>query len=73
MTAVDDAIEAAKIGVETVPLVLALVGAITQVVNAQQDPDAQYDALATAAEAIKKRMDELKFPEESERAARENP
>jgi hypothetical protein len=53
---------------ESVPVVLSLVSAITQIVNARDDRVAQLDALNTAAEAVKRRLDELKFAGERDDA-----
>lgn len=49
---------------DSIPVVLALVTAITNVVNAKEDAAKQLDALETAAEAVKKRLDEIKFGNE---------
>ncbi len=56
---------AEDVAIDSIPVVLALALAITKVVNAKEDAAAQLDALQTAAEALKARMDELKFPTES--------
>lgn len=50
----------------SIPVVLALVAAVTKIVNAKEDTATQLDALETAAEAVKRRLDQLKFPNESE-------
>jgi hypothetical protein len=65
----EDIVKGVNIAVDTIPTVLVLVGAIHKVIKAQEEsPAMQLDALQDAAEAIKARMDELKFPLETERA-----
>lgn len=58
-------IDASDVAVESIPIVLALLTAIVRVINAKEDPQKQLDALMSAAEAVKERMDEVKFPNES--------
>lgn len=61
-----DGIEDTSLAAESIPVVIALALAITKVVEAKTDSAAQLDALQTAAEAVKRRMDQIKFPNESE-------
>ncbi len=62
MSTGDDLLKGTEIAIGSIPVVLSLVEAITKVVNAKEDAAAQLDALQTAAEAVKYRMDQLKFP-----------
>lgn len=62
MTIFDDV----EVTAESIPVILALVKAISAIVNAKEDASKELDALETAAEAVKKRADQLKFPSESE-------
>ena len=64
-------IDASDIALENIPIVLALLTAIIKIVNAKEDERKQLDALQDAAEAVKERMDEVKFPEEARRAKQE--
>ena len=54
-----------KLGVESIPLIVVLAQAIVKVVNAKS-PTEELDALMDASEAMKFRMDQLKFPNESQ-------
>ncbi len=60
----EDLLKGTEIAIGSIPAVLSLVEAITKLVNAKEDPAAQLDALQTASEAVKLRMDQLKFPDE---------
>jgi hypothetical protein len=61
-----DMLEAVKIAEGTIPVVVALATAISKVMDQNATPEVQLDALQTAAEAVKRKMDQLKFPNESE-------
>jgi len=54
-----------KIASEAIPVVAALAVAIAKIVDGKASSAEQLDALQTAAEAVKARMDALKFPNES--------
>ncbi len=51
---------------EEVPVVLALANTISRYIDAKDDEGKQLEALLIGAEAIKRRLDQLKFPTESE-------
>jgi len=51
---------------EEVPVVLALANTISRYLDAKDDEEKQLEALLIGAEAIKRRLDQLKFPTESE-------
>ena len=46
---------------ESLPTILLLIGAIIKLANSGKDEAAQLDALESAAEAVKARLDEIKF------------
>lgn len=60
-------IDTEDLAAESIPVVLALVLAIIRLAKAKEDPQKQLDALMDAAEAVKERMDEVKFPNEVNR------
>jgi hypothetical protein len=64
VTLEDDIVIAGRIA-QTLPVILALVKAIEVLVSTDSDSKAQLAAMETAAEAMKLRMDQLKFPAEA--------
>ena len=54
-----------SLATESLPVVIELVATLAKIVNANGDKTAELDALESAAEALKLRMDQLKFPNES--------
>lgn len=58
-------LDVSEIVLENIPVVLSLVEAIKVVINSKPGDKEQLNALETAAEAIKQRLDEIKFPSES--------
>lgn len=61
MTLADDM----KVAADAVPIVAALAVAIAKLVDGTATAQDQLDALETAAEAVKAKMDALKFPNEA--------
>ncbi len=64
MTSLDDAAKVSEIATDTIPVVLSLISSVAKIINSQGDTFAERDALMSAAEAVKRRLDELKFPNE---------
>ncbi len=64
MTTASDIEQAVRTTGDVVSVVSALALAIVKITSAESSDAEQLDALQTAAEAVKARMDALKFPDE---------
>jgi hypothetical protein len=63
VTTTEDNLQIAEKVAESLPAIALLAGAIVKLVAAK-NPQEELDALQSAAEAVKARMDALKFPNE---------
>ncbi len=64
MSTTTDIADGLKVAGDVVPVVAALALAIAKIVDGNSSAAEQLDALETAAEAVKARMDAIKFPDE---------
>jgi hypothetical protein len=64
MSTASDIEDGLKVAGDVIPVVAALAMAIAKIVDGSASEAEQLDALQTAAEAVKARMDALKFPNE---------